>query len=328
VQKCASACDFTLLGHMAAVMVPPRPPQSAYPGVSQGPTSRIQLKPLGGGGGERCSSLSAVTRERKIERGGSLGPTPRSMFEKQDWSMPLEFSSTASKLKEFPSLSKEPLDFRPLKKDTVFSQEKTVVPKPPSSASAKGGSRPSSRLGSAALRSKQNPPGVAESNANHSERSPGTVTFEVLQEVEKEPIVGAVGSGTPQEMPAEPVIGDQTSAVIRQVLPVVQRALASSNPAVFDTTLKVVLRLAKVFGQESIVAHQNALLDGVERRLKETPASAQRAPRVLQMLGDVGGKKTFEEIKRRFPDFAGELVPTITSSCRVNLKQSLHDITK
>eukprot|EP00746_Dinoflagellata_sp_MGD_P008244 gnl/MRDRNA2_/MRDRNA2_116477_c0_seq1.p1 gnl/MRDRNA2_/MRDRNA2_116477_c0~~gnl/MRDRNA2_/MRDRNA2_116477_c0_seq1.p1 ORF type:complete len:278 (+),score=57.69 gnl/MRDRNA2_/MRDRNA2_116477_c0_seq1:37-834(+) len=263
-----------------------------------------------------------MTKERRLEHSGSLGPTPRSMFEKQDWSMPLDFSSSTSKLKEFPSLSKdpkEPFDLRaitvPMKKmDAASLSERNVVPRPPSSSSSKNSSRPSSRP---CLRSKQTQSQVAESNA--APCGQGTDTFEVRKETVKGAVpsmasdarkdagIDAVDSCPPRKTQKELVIGDQTSAVIRQVLPVVQRALASSNPAVFDTTLKMVLRLAKVFGQESIVAHQDALLDGVEKRLRETPTSAQRAPRVLQMLGDVGGAKTIEEIKRRFPQFKDEL---------------------
>lgn len=292
----------------------PFPPQSAYPGlggVSQGATSRIHLKPLAGEPHERCTSLGAVARrDHRIDRGGSLGPKPHSMFEKQDWSMPLEFSTTASKLKEFPSLSKEPIDVRSVRNDQPFP-ERTVVPKPPSSSPSRGSlrpsARPSSRLGSAASRRTQNHPGATEMNPSHSDGFPGTVRSEAPQEVSKGKVTDSAVSRAPQEAVKEPVIGNQTSAVIRQILPVVQRALASSNPAVLEAIGKSVMRLAKVFGQESIVAHQEALLDGVEKRLKETPASVQSAPRVLQMLGDAGGRQTIEEIQRRFPEFAGEL---------------------
>lgn len=290
--------NIIVLSHMAAVIMresPLRPPQSAYPSLTQGAASRIHLAPLSGGHGERCASLGAGTREKKVERGGSLGPTSRNVLGKQDWSMPMEFSSTASKLKEFPKWSaRKDLPLSPEKKPEIF-----VVPKPPSSGSSRSSSRPSSRLGSAALRSKDNQDsqhrqsGVAESNAcERGAAEPAQVPAQV-----------------PGRQAAEELdIGDQTSAVIRQVLPLVQRALASSNPEVFDSSLRVLLRLAKVFGQESISAHSQALLDGVEKRLKETPASAKKnAPRVLQMLGDVGGTKTIQEISRRFPELVSEL---------------------
>mmetsp|Transcript_27222 Transcript_27222/g.78272 ORF Transcript_27222/g.78272 Transcript_27222/m.78272 type:complete len:243 (+) Transcript_27222:92-820(+) len=99
------------------------------------------------------------------------------------------------------------------------------------------------------------------------------------------------------------VEGPQSDAVIIAMLPVVIRGMASTNRAVFRTTLESLQRIERMFGGKAIDPHLDAISDGIQKQLPQ-PGGEVRAGKVLEALIAICSEEGAAKLRARFPGLA------------------------
>jgi len=89
-------------------------------------------------------------------------------------------------------------------------------------------------------------------------------------------------------------------AVVKAVAPLIQRAMASTNKAVFQASLENMVKLRRMFGQEAIDQNIDALAMAVEKQ-SGLPGGEQRAGLVLRALTSLCSQDKAESLRLRFP---------------------------
>merc|ERR1712154_5872 len=88
------------------------------------------------------------------------------------------------------------------------------------------------------------------------------------------------GAGRPT--PAE-VDNSQAEQVVKAMLPVVKRGMASPNPAVFQTALDNMTRIERMFGKTAFDPHLETLVEVLESQCGQ-PGGDTRVVQVLKTL--------------------------------------------
>mmetsp|Transcript_78739 Transcript_78739/g.218809 ORF Transcript_78739/g.218809 Transcript_78739/m.218809 type:complete len:227 (-) Transcript_78739:135-815(-) len=95
----------------------------------------------------------------------------------------------------------------------------------------------------------------------------------------------------------------ETEIIKKAMLPIVRRAVVSSNKAVFQASLDSMRRIEQMFGQEAIDRHLEALVEMLETQCGKTGGDA-RAALIFETLTSLCSKDTAVGLRRRFPQYA------------------------
>merc|ERR1719296_222265 len=96
----------------------------------------------------------------------------------------------------------------------------------------------------------------------------------------------------------------QAEQVVQAMLPVVQRGMASSNRAVFQTALDTIIRIERMFGKAAFDHHLETLAAALEKQSSQ-PGGDARVAQILQTILELCSDPTATALRQRFPQHCG-----------------------
>lgn len=95
----------------------------------------------------------------------------------------------------------------------------------------------------------------------------------------------------------------QMESVVKAMLPVIKRGLASPNSGVFQTSIDSMIRIERMFGKSAIDQHLETLADALEK-LGQQPNGQNRAGIGLRTLLSLCSEDSAAKLHSRFPKHA------------------------
>lgn len=116
------------------------------------------------------------------------------------------------------------------------------------------------------------------------------------------------GRPAPPQVPGSPhSVPDSSQAelVVKAMLPVVKRGMASPNRSVFQTSLDSMTRIQRMFGKKAIDEHLDELAEALQKQCTQ-PGGDARAVTVLKTLLTLCSDEGATKLCGRFPSHAAE----------------------
>mmetsp|Transcript_10194 Transcript_10194/g.22564 ORF Transcript_10194/g.22564 Transcript_10194/m.22564 type:complete len:218 (+) Transcript_10194:77-730(+) len=88
----------------------------------------------------------------------------------------------------------------------------------------------------------------------------------------------------------------QTDAVVKAMLPVIKRGLASTQKPVFETALDSIRRIERMFGKSSLDGHLEPLAEALRKQGSQCDGE-QRQRRVLELVSDLFTDETASKFR-------------------------------
>merc|ERR1712100_201663 len=96
--------------------------------------------------------------------------------------------------------------------------------------------------------------------------------------------------------------GEQAEAVVNAMVPIVRRAMVSSNNAVFQASLDSMRQIQHMFGREAIDQHIGTLIGALETHSAKANGSS-RAARVFETLTALCSEDVAAALQIQFPQY-------------------------
>jgi len=93
-------------------------------------------------------------------------------------------------------------------------------------------------------------------------------------------------------------------SVVKAMLPVIKRSMASPNQGVFQTSIDSMIRIERMFGKTAIDQHVETLADALEKLCAQQPNGESRAGAALKTLLTLCSEDSAAKLHRRFPKHA------------------------
>jgi len=98
----------------------------------------------------------------------------------------------------------------------------------------------------------------------------------------------------------------QADIVVKAMMPIVKRAMVSTNRAVFQASLDSMRRIEQMFGQEAIDRHIGSLAEALEKQ-GSSPGGDARASLILKTLTALCSKDAAASLHRQHPELAAAI---------------------
>eukprot|EP00929_Paragymnodinium_shiwhaense_P084670 TRINITY_DN45296_c0_g1_i1.p2 TRINITY_DN45296_c0_g1~~TRINITY_DN45296_c0_g1_i1.p2 ORF type:complete len:156 (-),score=37.30 TRINITY_DN45296_c0_g1_i1:278-745(-) len=99
--------------------------------------------------------------------------------------------------------------------------------------------------------------------------------------------------------------GEQAELVVSAMVPIVRRAMLSSNGALFEASLDSMRQIERMFGQEALDHHAETLVAALVRQHGAETRRHARAVRVFETLMSLCSDEVAQRLRHHYPHYVG-----------------------